>query len=334
VIPSMIYRGKRSERGVALLVVLLLVTVLSSVAIAMTDDIRFAIRRTANIRLMEQAQWYARGGEALAREVLRQSWKSSPARSTLQDPWAAQGATFAIEGGAISGRIADAGNCFNLNSVVERGPKGEYRGRDAGEDSYRALMIALDIPPETASGLAAKVVDWIDSNDIPGAQGAEDETYARFDPPYRTAGTLLAEPSELRAIAGYTAEIYDHLRPFVCALPTDDPSPININTLSEFDAPLLVMVTEGALRLTEARRLIARRPAAGYGSPEEFLAEEILAGLDLEPAARSLLGVRTRYFMAESTVHYHGATVILTSLMEVGSNGNITTHRRRLGRFD
>lgn len=327
-------RGRAGERGAALLVVLLLVTVLSGMAIAMTDDIRFAVRRTANIRMTAQAQWYARGAETLARQVIQRSWKQTPARTTLQDPWAAQGVTFPIDGGMIAGRIADAGNCFNLNSVVAQGAKGDYARADAGRDSYVQLLTAVDIPPEIAAGLAATLVDWIDTDDIPGGRGAEDETYARRDPPYRTAGTLLAEPSELRAVAGYTEDLYQRLRPFVCAQPSVDPSRINVNTLTEADAPLLVMVTGGALRVAEARRAIARRPPAGYGSVDEFLAEDVFAGLALEPAARGQLDVRTRYFMAESQVRYYDAAVVMTSLLEVGSTGVVTTHLRRFGRLD
>ena len=328
------YKGRPQERGVALLVVLLLVTVRSTMAIAMTDDIRFAVRRTANIRMNEQAQWYARGAETLARQVLWRSWKATPMRSTLRDPWAAHGVSFAIDGGSITGRIADAGNCFNLNSVVEAGPKGEYVRRESARENFDRLLIALDIPSDIASGLSGALLDWIDTNGVQSADGAEDESYARREPAYRTAGTLLAEPSELRAMAGYTEELYQHLRPLVCALPTTEPSQINVNTLTEFEAPLLVMITGGALRLPEARRAIAARPAAGYQSVDEFLAQDLFAGIALEPPVRAQLGVRTRYFLAESDVRFHDARVTMASLMEVGGNGVVTTHLRRFGKLD
>lgn len=330
----MTYQGKSGERGVALLVVLLLVTVLSTMAIAMTDDIRFAVRRTANIKMTEQAQWYARGAETLAKQVLVRSWKASPNRSTLRDPWAAQGVSFALDGGSMTGRIEDGGNCFNLNSIVTVGAKGEYVRRDEGRESYEQLLIALEIAPDTARSLSATLADWIDSNGVPSAQGAEDEAYARREPPYRTAGTLIAEPSELRAIAGYTEELYQHLRPFVCALPSADPSQINVNTLTEFEAPLLVMVTKGALRVPEARRAIAARPAGSYGNIDDFLAQDLFAGITLDPLTRSQLGVRTRYFLAQSEVRYYDAQVFMTSLLEVGSNGVVTNHLRRFGKLD
>lgn len=328
------YHGRAGERGVALLVVLLLVTVLSTMAIAMTDDIRFAVRRAANIKMIEQAHWYARGAESFAREVLRRSWKETPMRSTLRDAWAAQGVSFAIDGGSVSGRIRDGGNCFNLNSVVEEGPKGDYLRRPDGPESYERLLGALGIPPDVASVLAERLLDWIDSNGVPSAQGAEDDTYARLDPPYRTGEGLMAEPSELRAVAGYSEEIYQRLRPLVCALPTVEPSRINVNTLAESDAPLLVMIAGSALRLPEARRAIAARPIGGYDSVELFLAQDQFAGLALEPAAFRQLGVRTRFFEVKNEVRYYEVHLMTTALVEVGGNGVVTTRMRRLGELD
>lgn len=330
----MAHKRSPHERGVALLVVLLLVTVLSGFAIAMTDDIRFAVRRTANIRMTEQAQWYARGGEAFAKDLLVRSAQHSPGRTTLQDPWAVPEVTYAIDGGSISGHIADAGNCFNLNSVVTLGPKEQFFRRDEGQRQYARLLVALDIPPDMAQSLTTVLVDWIDSDSIPGPQGAEDDAYARHVPPYRTGATLLAEPSELRAMAGYSEEIYRRIRPLVCALPDTAPSVLNINTLVERDAPLLLMLMGDAMRIAEARRVLMARPAGGYVSVDAFLGQDTFAGMTLEPWARAQLGVRTRYFLAENTVRYHGATVVLSSLLEVGGGEQVMTRARRFGRFE
>ena len=49
------------EEGVALMTVLLLVAVMSTLAVGILDDIRFSLRRTENARNVGQAQWYALG---------------------------------------------------------------------------------------------------------------------------------------------------------------------------------------------------------------------------------------------------------------------------------
>ena len=59
-------RRRRADReGMALLTVLLLVAVMSVVAVAILDDVRFSVRRAANVEFQSQAQWYAAGAENL-----------------------------------------------------------------------------------------------------------------------------------------------------------------------------------------------------------------------------------------------------------------------------
>ncbi len=333
-IPGSSYKGAPHERGVALLIVLLLVTIMSTVAVAVTDDLRFAARRTANIRLASQASWYALGAETMARQVLWQSWKVNPNRSTLNDPWARQDVVFPIDGGSISGRITDGGTCFNLNSVVERGPTGLYVRSETGRTQYVALLTALEFDRRLSTALASALIDWIDSDGASSDDGAEDETYGSRNVPYRTAATLLAEPSELRAIAGYTEEVYGRLRPVVCALPAVDLSRININTIGVRQAPLVMMLAGGELRLAEVQRLIENRPAGGFPSVESFLALDVFSGLEINEATRGQFVLRSTYFDVHSTVQYHGAHFAMNTLLELDGGGNIVTHARRHGMFD
>jgi len=332
--PPMTYNGQPQERGVALLIVLLLITVMSTVAYAVTDDIRFAVRRAANTQISSQMSWYALGAETMARKVLWSNWRLSPQRSTLSDPWARQGVTFPIEGGAISGRISDAGTCFNLNSVVERGPSGKLVESETGRKQFVALLTAVDIDRQQAQALAGALTDWTDSDSAPSGYGAEDDVYSLRDIPYRTGSTLLAEPSELRAIAGFNEEIYQRLRPLVCALPSSDLTRLNVNTIRPDQAALIVMLAGGEVRLAEVERLIAGRPAGGFASVDSFLASDIFAGLQFDQVTRGQFTAHTRYFMAESTVQLHAASTNLSSLIEVNGSGDITVHARRYGAFD
>jgi general secretion pathway protein K len=63
-------RGVDKREGMALLTVLLLVAVMSVVAVAVLDDVRFSVRRATNAETQAQAQWYASGAEALARRQI------------------------------------------------------------------------------------------------------------------------------------------------------------------------------------------------------------------------------------------------------------------------
>jgi len=328
------YAGRPQERGVALLIVLLLITVMSTVAYAVTDDIRFALRRTANIHISSQMAWYARGADAMARKALWGSWKANPGRSTLSDPWAREGVSFALDGGSIAGRITDAGTCFNLNSMAERGPTGLYVESPLGRAQFTALLTALEFDRQHGAALAGALVDWIDSDSAPSGYGAEDDTYALRKVPYRTGGTLLAEPSELRAIAGFTEDIYQRLRPLVCALPTPDLTRLNINTIRPDQAALVVMLVGSDLRLNEVARFLSDRPVDGFSSLNAFFSADVFAGLDIDQNTRSQFVTHSQYFSAETTVQFHESSLAVNTLMYIDSGGDITTYARRIGVLD
>ena len=103
----------------------------------------------------------------------------------------------------------------------------------------------------------------------------------------------MADPSELRAVAGVTPEIYAAVRPFVCALPVTDLSPINVNTIGERQAVLLAMLSP-ALDTGAAARAIAGRPQNGWADLTEFRRAPALAALD--DAAAAQLQIRSRWF--------------------------------------
>ena len=84
------------ERGAALITVLLLVAVMSVLAVALLDDIRFGIRRGMNAAENGQAQWYALGAEALARSrIFRLS--NGGGRTSLAGNWPGRFVQFPVE---------------------------------------------------------------------------------------------------------------------------------------------------------------------------------------------------------------------------------------------
>ena len=231
------------EKGAALITVLLLVAVMSVLAVALLDDIRFGIRRGMNAAENGQAQWYALGAEALARSRIARL-SSGSGHTSLAGNWPGRFVQFPVEEGQVGMRLADGGACFNLNSVVE-GAGEMLRRRDRGAAQFMALLVALEFPPQDAATLAASLVDWMDSDSLRESGGAEDEAYATSPAGHRTGATLLAEVSELRAIHGFTDGVYRRLRPYICALPSTDMTMINVNTLPPTSAVLLTALTDG-----------------------------------------------------------------------------------------
>ncbi|MFT4933702.1 MAG: general secretion pathway protein K [Pseudoalteromonas distincta] len=313
-----------AERGVALLTVLLLVAVLATLAAVVLDDIRFGIRRAANAEAVGQARWYALGAETLAAGQIGRLTGGAD-RLTLDGGWADRPFSFPVENGLIQGRLTDGGSCFNLNSVVQ-GVGEVLSRREAGVAQFIALMSALGVAPREAEMLAAALTDWIDSDGVRESGGAEDEAYLAGSPAYRTGGTLLAEVSELRAVRGFTPAIYARLRPLVCALPTSDLSPINVNTLTPEKAVLITMVTEGEVSPELAQRVIAARPVGGW-SVTDFWTQPALA--EHIPSDPNQLKATTRFFTLQTEVTYLDAEVVASGLFEVDPSGQVRLVARR-----
>jgi general secretion pathway protein K len=318
---------RKREEGAALLTVLLLVAAMSALAVGVLDDIRFGLRRTANAETVGQAQWYALGAEIVARERLTRLTAQDTVARAASD-WNGRWLLYPIDSGVIRARMSDAGLCFNLNSVVQ-GALEQWSRRELGLKQFVALLRALDIGPREADALAETLADWIDSDGNRSTLGGEDDAYANSAPPYRTSGTLLSEVSELRAIRGFTPEVYARIRPFVCALPTPDLSPINVNLLDATNSILLTMLMEGQLNAAAAIEVIESRPDRGWQTVDEFWRNPVLSEHLPADTVLDQVSLRTRFFRLEADVEYAGGDALMTSLFEHAPAGLIRLIARR-----
>jgi general secretion pathway protein K len=300
---------------------------MSALAVGVLDDIRFGLRRTANAETVGQAQWYALGAETVARTRLARLTALDALPRPAGD-WNGRWLLYPIDDGVIRARMTDAGLCFNLNSVVQ-GASEQWGRRERGLRQFVALLRALDIGPREADALSETLADWIDTDGNRGTLGGEDDSYANSAPSYRTSGTLLSEVSELRAIRGFTLEIYARIRPFVCALPTADLSPINVNLLDPTNAVLLTMLMDGQLDPVAATEVIETRPDGGWQTVDEFWSNPVLREqLPADPVLDQV-SLRTRFFRLEAEVDYASSQALMTSLFERAPAGPIRVVARR-----
>ena len=308
----------------ALLTVLLLVAVMSVVAVAVLDDVRFSVRRATNVEVQSQAQWYAAGAESLARGQISRLLAAGPTRTPLDPAWSGRPMSFPIDGGTLTATVTDGQACFNLNSLA-LGFGEDLTARPLGAAQFRALGRAVGVSDSRMGAIADAVTDWLDADTMPLPLGAEDGAYAGLARPYRTGGVLLAEVSELRAVKGVDAETYQRLRPWVCALPTSRLSPLNVNTLTPAQAPLLTMLTAGAVRPDQARLVIAARPRDGWPDAAAFWNQPALGAVQVDQEARDQVTVLTRFFDLRVEVELGGSRTVRTALLEAGSDGRVRT---------
>jgi len=232
--------GAQRQRGVALIIALILVALATVLATKLSFDGFLELRRTTGVLAAEQALHFGMGAEALAADVLMQDLQSSPQFTTLSGPWAQATQPLPItpdsnpEGepiGALQGAIEDMQGRFNLNCLARLGSDGVTED-PLPLQQFQRLLVSVGLEPKWA-GLAR---DWLDQDDVVGnPDGAEDSVYTSQTPPYRTGNWPMLSPTELMNLPGFGADRYRKIAPYVTALPSANTA-INLCT-----APALVL---------------------------------------------------------------------------------------------
>lgn len=276
----------RRQRGVALLVALLIVALAALIATHLFTLTGTSIaRQEAQARSLD-AVLLAQGLEDYALVILDRDQDLGDGIDTRNDVWARPLPPLPVPGGRVAGALSDLDGRFNVNTLIRNGARDPV----AMARLYR-LLAALSLKSEIADAIA----DWIDADSQVQGQGAEDLDYLRADPPYRAANRPMAHISELRLIKGVNAKIYARLAPELSALPID--TGFNINTASVAG---LMSLADGvsedlAKRLWEGGR-------AQYRSMTELVDRLTQAGVALDPASIQDLKVSSRYFLARADV--------------------------------
>ena len=306
-----------NQRGAALLTVLLLTATVAVVAVGMTELMARAYSRTVASEMRDQAFWALRGIELAALSYIdEQGDDLDQASETLF----AEPIELIYEDGLATIRFSERTQCFNLNDLVE--DSGEALIPDeAAAERFAKLVTSLGGNQTAGQQMAARIADFIDSDRRAQAGSAEDYDYQRRPVPYRTGGTLMKSVTELRVVQGFSRDVYRSLLPYVCALPSDKPLTLNINTMTERDAPMLVSATGDALNLSAAERLIEARPEEGYENVQEFLGEPLLTNTDLPKDLSTYLSTSSGLLSMEVTLQSGTGRLRQNTLVWRGDGG-------------
>ena len=213
-------RLRDKQRGVALLVAIVMFAIATTVAAAITYNKAMAARRAAATFTLEQALQAGMAAEALASIALEDD--GSNQRTEIHRKWAEAMGPVEIEGTGIwiQGQLEDLTARFNLNSLVKwvPPPVGQFEEDPRQVQVFANLLAHHNIDQR----FAPLVADWLDNNIIPQATGGgEDTLYLTQTPPYRPPNTFITHTSELLALPGFGAENYRLIAPYVTALPND-----------------------------------------------------------------------------------------------------------------
>jgi general secretion pathway protein K len=271
----------RSQRGAALLMAMIIVTLVITLAAGMVWQQWRAVQVEAAERARVQAAWILTGALDWARLILREDARTGGA-DHLGEPWAvplaeARLSTFLAADkdntddapdAFLSGRIVDEHSRFNLSNLVDAG-KILPDQLEALERLCQALGVAVDVAKRIAEGLRDA------SEPMPGTGTGTNAT-----------APLLPRDVAQLAWFGVSGEALARLEPHVTLLPTR--TLINANTASR---EVLVASIKG-LDLASAENLLQMRQRSHFKTPADVLAQ--IPGL--AQGASPPIGVVSNFF--------------------------------------
>ncbi len=340
------------ERGVALIIVLLIVAIVSVLATEMGGRLQLQVKRASNIKDNNQAYWYAMGAEQFAQASLKTLVENNDVIHLNQD-WNQEFA-FPIEGGGIQAKLTDLQACLNLNALAvltnseggnnQENPSGtrDGGGENGGvsktdleqrQEAFKTLLtnFELDIPSYDIDTLSDSIVDWIDPDSSPGSLGAEDSEYESKQFPYLAANNLMVHLSELRLINGVNLAWLNEILAPLCVIPGDAIMKINVNTVDEDNANLIAALT--GISLSQAQSALGARGEDGFEKTDNFLATPELASATLTDPQRQWFDVSTSHFVLHTRTQYNNATFAMQTVFKIDSDKNVRVLTREFSGF-
>ena len=293
----------KNERGMVLLLVLLVVALLATVLTELSFSTLIDMRLAETFRDTTRANYLARGGLKVGRMILQDDKNNYDANDEL---WAMGVQQYPVADGDVSIEIVDLSGRVALNLLYDKESNSPNQTIQA---RYIELLNQLDIPD--AERLVDTLLDWIDPDDIVDGQGAENSEYSSRPHPIQTKNGDLDGLEELLLVEGYTPDIVKRLRPHVTAYGS---LLINVNTASRE----VLMSLSDDMDLTTAESLLDRRQM------EPFTAKSQVADLlGLESKQYSSISgnidVKSLTFQIESTGRVNdGRTTMQAVVDETG----------------
>ena len=277
-----------SQRGVALLTILLLVVSITVVAGAMLASQKIAIRRSGLLFDQNQLLQDIDAGQQLAVTMIRADANLNDTDST-QDIWAKPVPPYTLGAHSIGIEIRDEASRFNINNLYQNG---------AVDSNALAVLQRLLTQLDLAPDIAIAVLDYQDADSEVYQDGGDESTVYNQQSNSSVDNDLpnqrLVNIDQLQNVKGINAEVLAVLRPYLTVVPHY--LPININTASPV---ILAALIDGATS-QQMQTIVDLREKQVFESIDEIWQLPILGSLNEKQrkALAPLLAVDSQAFTA------------------------------------
>lgn len=297
---------RSDERGIALLLTLLVLTLLVALILEFDAEARREYRDAAAFRDNFKATVLARAAVQAARGTLQQDFlKDKQANQFFDAPtdlWALPITNYAIGDGLLNAKIEDERGKLNLNDLAAAG---DPIAKKTKVQRVKRLFELLQINPE----LVDAIVDWVDQDETPEPAGAESLYYQTLRPSYRAANAPLETLLELRLIKGMTPDIIAKLSKLVTVYPQGGESKVNLNTAD----PLVLQALDPRITQAMAADIVQARPFKTIVELDRVSSFEDI-GKELRP--QNLYDVKSDLFLARMMVKVNEVTRNATAVLQ------------------
>ncbi|MGH7183195.1 MAG: type II secretion system minor pseudopilin GspK, partial [Nitrospiraceae bacterium] len=288
---------RSDERGIALLLTLLVLTILVALILEFDAEARREYRDAAAFRDNFKATVLARASVQAARGVLQQDLlkdkQANQSFDALTDIWALPITNYAIGDGLLNAKIEDERGKLNLNDLAVE----DAAAKEKKVLRFKRLFELLHINPD----LVDAIVDWVDKNEVQEPSGAESLYYQSLRPPYRAANDHLETLLELRLIKGMTPEIIEKLSKVVTVYPKEGgDSKVNLNTAD----PLVIQALDNRITPSMAAAIVQARPFKKDNTDLDRVSSFDQIGKEI----RLLYDIKSDLFLAHMNVRVNEVT--------------------------
>lgn len=189
-----------TQKGIALLVILWVMTVLTAMAFSFTVMTRAESYGTMAFKEQTANKLLAEAG--IERGIMELTYRSINRNQAIalegMEVWKSDGTPYTADtgGGRYRVRISDEAGKIPINGLT-----------DASGVVLRKLLLDRGIAKEQADVIVDSLLDWRDADDLHRLNGAESDYYLSLAKPYRAANRDFESLEELILVRGITPEV-------------------------------------------------------------------------------------------------------------------------------
>lgn len=309
-----------NNRGVALILVLLMMSVIVAVTLQLNVASRAQIYEVSNLGDGIKAIYIAKSGVFGAVMILA---NDKNAYDGLNEEWAnleplTERSKALFEGGYLELSIVDESGKIQVNRLAD----GDQYNNEVKDLLTRLLSLPeYNLSAKEVSDLLDAIKDWLDPDSEVTGNGAENAFYASLPEPYACKNGPLDSLEELLRVRGMTRELFHGRedRPGISAcLTLEGSGKININT-----APRQVLralapgITESA---AEEMELFRKKERDRLSDPLWY---KNVGGMETVTINSNLLSVKSEVFSVSSTGVIGTLKRAINGMVERDGNGKI-----------